>query len=202
MKKNKNDVPYFFQRLLAFIIDIIIVGMVSSLLSTPFLKNDSIEKLSSDVNATMQQYVDGKIDMKTYFSQYIDISYEMSRINGISTIIEIIVLILYFIILQYYNNGQTFGKKIMKIRVIRCDNNDLDINDLVVRSLVANSILINMIILAFTIFAGKNLYFYALLIFECVNYLLIILSLFMILFSKQSRGIHDLLAHTRVVRDI
>lgn len=196
---EKKESAYCFQRVIAFIIDMMIVGIVSGILSTPFVKTSSIEKLSVESNKVADQYIAGKIDLKTFLNQSADISYEISRANGIATIIEVIMLILYFVVYQLYNNGQTLGKKLMKIRVVTNDSSDLTMNNLIIRSLIVNFILVDMLVLAFTIFASKDVYFYATSIFMGFQYLVIIVSIFMILCGRECRGIHDRLSHTRVV---
>ncbi len=40
---------------------------------------------------------------------------------------------LYFPVIQYYNNGQSFGKKIMKLRVVKTDNTHPRLLDFVIR---------------------------------------------------------------------
>lgn len=197
---DKQENAYFFQRVIAFIIDMIIVGIISSLLSTPFVNVSTVEKLSAESNKVATEYMSGKIDVKTYLNQSVDISYEMARSNGISTIIEIVMLILYFVIYQFYNNGQTLGKKLMKIKVISSDSAELTMNQIIIRSLIVNFILVDMIILAFTIFANKDVYFYAVSVFEGLQYLIIIISIFMILCSSNRTGIHERLSHTRVIK--
>lgn len=200
MESNKKN-ALFIQRVGAFILDIIIVSIISSLLYSPFVKTESIDKLNKQASDVAEKYMAGKTNINTYLNQSMDISYEMSRISGVSTIIQIAILILYFIVFQFYNKGQTLGKKLMKIMVINSDeDNELTMNNFIIRSLIINSIFINMVILGFTIFAGKDIYFFAVAIFEGLEYLIIIISAFMMIFSSDGKGIHDRLAHTRVVR--
>ena len=87
----------------------------------------------------------------------------------------------------------------MKIKVNSL-NGDLTMNQLVVRSLLVNSILLNMIQVIIVSFINDSMvYFYVDLFFESVQYLFIFISVILIMFSKERRGLHDLIAKTEVI---
>lgn len=89
----------------------------------------------------------------------------------------------------------------MKIRVINKDSNELTMNNILLRSLIINSILFNMIVLGFITFLSKDMYLYGVYSFQIIQYLIVIISVFMILFGKESIGLHDLIGHTKVVSE-
>lgn len=199
-RTKEKENALFFQRLVAFFIDIIIVSVVASLLSYPFYDAESVSKLSDSTIELTEKSMNQEIDIETYMTESIDISYEMARKNGVVSLITIFLSILYFICYQFHNDGQTIGKKLMHIQVIKDDDSDLTINNMIFRSLIINSILVDMIIIAFTIFANKNVYFYGVGTIEMIQYTVILISALMIMFGKTGRGLHDLVAHTKVVR--
>ena len=197
MKKSEN--AYLYKRLIAFLIDIVIVSFVVNLVSIPFINTDSVEKLSLENEKVLKQYNSGEIDSKTFINQSIDVNYELTRVDGIINIIQILFMILYFVVYQFYNNGQTIGKKLMKIKVCAFDDSELNINNYVVRGLINDFILVNMVVLGFAFVASKDVYFYAISVFEGIQYLVLIISLFMIVFSSDGRGIHDRISNTKVI---
>lgn len=199
-KVEKRENALFFQRLVAFIIDIMIVSMVASLLSYPFYDAESVTKLSNNTTELTEKYMNQEIDMETYMTESVDISYEMARKNGIVSLVTIFLSILYFVCYQVRNDGQTIGKKLMRIQIVKDDESDLTVNNMIFRSLIINSILADMIIIAFIIFANKNVYFYGVGTIEMIQYTVIFVSALMVMFSKTGRGLHDLVAHTKVVR--
>lgn len=198
MKEKQNAL--FLQRMLAFILDIMIVTTVVSLISFPFIDEDSIQKLNTSSTEIAEQFMTEKIDAKTYMTESINVSYEMAKKNGAVTIITIFLNILYFIVFQFYHKGQTLGKKILRIQVVSDQEEDLTMNQMIFRSLLVNFILADMITFGFVIFANKATYFYGVGAIEMIQYAIMIISVFMIMFSKTGRGIHDLVAHTKVVR--
>ncbi len=201
MKSNnvkKRCKAYFAQRLIAYFIDMIVVTIISSLVTYPFVDNKSITKLADESNKVVENYLEEKTDIETYFNQSMDISYEQAKITGFSNIITIIILVLYFIVYQIYNNGQTIGKKIAKIKIVKNDDSDLTMNNMIIRELFNSFILVDILVAIFTLF-GKNSYLYGSLILELIQYIFIIITVFMIFFRKDGRGLPDFIASTKVI---
>ena len=124
----------------------------------------------------------------------------MARKNGVVSLISLFLSVLYFICFQFYKNGQTIGKNIMKIKVVSNDDQSLNINNYIFRSLIIDSIFVDMIVLCFVIFANREVYFYGVGMIEFIQYMVILISAFMVMFRKDSRGLHDLVANTKVIR--
>ena len=194
--KNK---PYFLQRIVAFIIDILLVAFVASLIASPFLDTKSISKLETTTTEISQKYLEGGMDVKSFMEETKGISYELAKKSGTLSLITVFLNIVYFIVFQFYFKGQTIGKKLVKIRVEGIAG-DLTINNLVVRSLIINSILYNLIGLSLMVFGNANVYFYGSITFETIQYIVFAVCGFMIMFDKKGRGLHDYLGHTQVVR--
>lgn len=201
MNKNESVKPFFAERICAIILDMLIVSTIASLVVFPFLDSKAITKLNNQALEVIDSYDENKINTETYFSERISILYQTARTNGIVTIIQIIIMILYFMVYQFYNDGQTIGKKIMKIKVVNNDEDmPLTMNNIVIRSLIINSILMNMISLSFAIFSEQYVYFYGVFIFEVIQYAVIVISLLLIIIGKQGRGVHDMIARTKVIK--
>ena len=114
----KEEKALFIQRLVAFILDVMIVSVVATFISYPFLDMDSIQKLNDSSVQVMEDFMAQKIDAEEYVSESVSISYEMSRKKGINSLFIIFLNILYFIVFQIKNNGQTLGKQILRIKVV------------------------------------------------------------------------------------
>lgn len=190
----------FVQRFLAFLLDIFLISIVASIISYPFLDIDSIQKLNESSAEVMENYATGKINQKEYFNESSTISYELARKQGVNTLIIIFLNILYFVVYQIKNNGQTLGKQILKIRVVDSSNRDLSMNQMIFRALIINSILLDMISFGVLIFANQSSYFYGVSFLAFIQFCILSVSTFMIMFGKDKRGLHDLVAHTDVVR--
>jgi len=195
---NSGERAYFLQRLLAYFVDIIIVVTISTLISYPFTSNKSVEKLNEQSTEIMEKYTKQEIDAQTYINQSMDNSYQIYRETGLSTVITIVIYVLYFIVFQTYMKGQTIGKRFMKIKIVKNDNSELTMNDMILRNLINNFILAD-ILRAILVLISKNAYFYGSMIVEVIQYSILIASIFMIIIRKDGRSVADFIAGTKVI---
>ena len=199
MKKKDNKRAYFIQRLLAFVIDIILVYIVASLIVTPFVDTKETKKLNDEANELISQITKQEITTSEFADKNMDFSYRLARKNGLVSLVTIVINILYFVVFQLYNKGQTIGKQLMKIRV-KSDVGELTMNQMIFRSFIANSILLDLITFMFMLSNSRSVYFYGLTVFSTIQYIITLMSIFMVLIRKDGRAIHDLLARTQVVK--
>ena len=199
--KNSPDIKAMFsQRVLAFLIDLVLLSMITSLITMFIPVNDTATKLYEEQNRVLEGYVEGTVSMEEYVNQMVDISYDISRQTVIISIVTIVISLLYYVVYPCYNNGQTFGKKLMKIKIKKTNDKELTMNDLLIRSMINNSILVNIINVALVLFLGKNLYLSTSSFVSIIQYLVLTISLIMIAFTKNAQGLHDKAVHTEVVQ--
>lgn len=187
----------FVKRLCAYVIDYLIIVTLVILISTPFTDVKKTDKIQEEANEIAIKYERHEISVNEYFERSSTVYYNMSRSTGIITFATIILSIVYYVVFQLYNKGQTIGKKIMKIKVIS-DTGDLSMNQLIFRSFIANMILIHIINFALIIFIPKNLYMGVFAPISMIQYIIMFISIVMAT-KKEGRTIHDRIAHTRVV---
>lgn len=194
-----NSKAFFVQRFGAFVIDFMIVFFVVSLIASMFIDQKATDSLVSQSNNLMNNYVNEKIDTNSFISQYSVLSYKIARNNGGLSLTMIVVNVLYFIVFQLYNKGQTIGKSLFKIRVVSNDG-ELEMNQMLFRGLIANSILMELISFAIMLFCKNDVYFYSVGIIEIMQYLIMFVSMIMILNHKDGRALHDKVVNTSVIR--
>ena len=197
----KNDKPYFFPRLVAYIIDVTLVSIVCSGILFLFPKNENYSKYLKEYQEVQTNFIDNKIEADEYIHKVADITYDIDYSNVLSMIVEVVLLILYFIVFQFYNKGQTFGKKLMKLRVVNNNGNELTLNQVTCRALIIDSILINLFMIAALLFSGRNYYYYASLSLQILSVIIIFVTLMMIFFRKDGRGLHDVVTGTKVIQE-
>ena len=188
----------FVKRLFAYVLDYLIVVILVGVLSSPFTdvkKTESIEKESTEI---IEKYQAGEISPDEYIQRYSSVYYSLSRNTGVVTFFTIIIDVLYFVVFQLYNKGQTIGKKLLKIKVISLDG-DLGMNQMIFRGLLAYMLLSNIINFALITFATKDIYVGMSICVSMIQYIIMFISIIMAT-TKDGRTIHDRIAHTRVVK--
>lgn len=193
--------PYFFPRLVAYIIDIILISMVCTGIMYLIPENKNYDKYMKEFEQVQVEAMEGKIELEEYFNKYTNIVYDIDYSNVLSIIIEVTLIILYFIVFQFYNKGQTLGKKLMKLRVVSTKDNELTVDQVAYRALIANSILVNILIIGSLLFLGKDYYFYASFVLQITASIIVFVTLMMILFRKDGKGLHDVIAGTKVIQE-
>ena len=200
IERNESK-PYFFPRLVAYIIDILLVSVVCTGIMFLIPENKNYNKYVKEYEGIQTDLIQEKITKDEYIHKAADIVYDIDYSNVVSMIIEIVAIILYFVVFQFYNKGQTLGKKLMRLRVVSTDDKNVTLNQMAYRSLIINAVLINILILAALLFLGKDYYYY---ISSCLQFLagiIIFITLMMILFRKDGRGLHDVIVGTKVIQE-
>ena len=126
----------FKKRALAYTIDINILGLILLLVNVIVPKDE--KDINVKLNSLNETYLNKEISFNDYLEEYSIISYEIDKNNIIYTIVNVIFVMIYFIIMPFIFNGQTIGKKIMKIKLVKEDK--LTITSLVIRNLIINGL--------------------------------------------------------------
>ena len=188
--KKKTKKAYFVQRLIAFLIDILLVYTITSIVAMPFVDTKESKKVNEEINELLDQTTKQEITTREFADRNMDLSYRVARKNGIISLITLVMNILYFMVFQLYNKGQTIGKQIMKIRV-KSDHGELTMNQMI----------LDLITFMFMLSNSRLVYFYGITTFSTLQYSITLISIFMILIRKDGCAIHDLLVHTKVVKE-
>lgn len=189
----------FNKRFFAYIIDIFIVLVIANLITMFIPISEKTQDYYKELQTTQKKMYDKEIDVKEYTDIVLEDNYNISKGTVLISLTSIIIYILYFVVYQVYNNGQTVGKKLMKIKVKSTTDESLSINTMLFRALIIYGIAANIINLILILLLKKELYLSISNTISIIQSLIVIISVFMILFSKQKRGIHDIITKTEVV---
>ena len=189
----------FKKRFLAYIIDIIIIVSILSIISSFFNKNDNLVNLNNQLVEINDKYIKGEVDLSTYFNQYSGITYNIDKELFIYNLISCFVLICYFVVFPLYNKGMSIGKKILNIRIVKVNDEEVNSNQLIIRYLFIDGLGASILALCL-LFVLKNTAYTSMVgILGIIQFLIVIISIFMIIFRKDNRSLPDLIAGTKVV---
>lgn len=205
MEDNKR---IFSKRVSAYLIDILFVFLVISLISEIKFINPYYDKYISayeNYSNILEDYTNDDINEEEFTNLYNVSYYEVSKYSVSYNIVIIFCIIMYYGVFQKYNNGQTIGKKLMKIKVV--DNNteeNISLVNSLIRLIPMYYIyiggLIPLIIDSILVFiVGENSFMTASLIVSYIFLIVSIVSFVFILVRKDKKGLHDILSNSKVI---
>ena len=188
-----------YKRVLAYLVDVMIISFVSLLLTSFVPTSENYNKLNKEFETLTTDYRNQEVTMEEYLEKGTDINYQLIKEGVPQTIVSTVLSIIYFVVLAYFMNGETLGKKLMKIKITSNNDKKLTMNNYLIRALVIDSVLMNIITIITILLFSKDIYLTSYNIISYVFSLVYIVSLAMILFSKNGRGLQDILANTKVI---
>ena len=192
------------KRLLAYIIDILIVGFIASAISSievinPYYDNyiEAYEKYSKEMDSLNEDNVFDKIKSEEFVLDYQNVL----KYGVYSSVICITCYILYFGGFQKWNKNQTVGKKLMRLKVVNKNNkDDVRLWQYILRTIIVYNLLFNSLSVVVSYMFKGNLFFTTSIITSIIGYVITYVGYIMILFRKDGCGLHDFVSGTKVVK--
>lgn len=188
------------RRIGAYIVDIIVITMISSM----FVRIEFLNPKYDEYEKAYNEYIDFTSEVinnpeKVNDSNLNDITYNLSKTGLATSIITLVVTTLYFVGFQYINRGQTLGKKLFKIQVVDSENKKLKFYQVLVRALLIDKIATNAISAILISTLSKDAYLTGSQYVELVDMAIMAASFILIMFREDGKGLHDMIAGTKVV---
>ena len=200
MKELKSNL--ILKRVGAYLIDIFIVTLISSALAyISFInpKYDEYIKVSEKYNELLEDYYDEELTIEELTEKTQDMSYDMTKNGYVYIVGEIVIAFLYFGVFAYITKGQTLGKKLLNIKITNNkEGKNLKLYNYFIRVFILNSIILNIITLIAACFK-KSTYYNIYSFGANLDTIIILVIFIMVLFRKDGRGLHDILASTKVI---
>lgn len=195
-----------FRRILAYLIDIMLVSLISSMFASIELLNPYLNKqqeIANEYTEKVNDFIndDSQIDINEFTSSDFmkEYTYEISYYSIYESIISVVFTILYFVVFQYYNNGKTVGKALFDIVVIDKDRKKASIKQLLLRSLIIHSLLTSIISIIGIYTLNKESYLTLSYIIAFIEMGIMIACIILLIFREDKRLVHDLFAGTKVI---
>lgn len=188
------------KRILAYLIDVVIVLFASSMLSSISYLNPQLEtynKYYDEYSEKTKDYLDKKTADDEYLQITNDYSYKLERNSVYSSIISVVTILLYFGVFQKYNNGQTLGKKLLNIRV----KGNLNVFKYLLRTAIIYNIFINVAKIILIVALDQNQYLIANKYLYALALVVEVTTIVMIMLRKDHKGLHDLIVGSEVIEE-
>ena len=174
-----------------------------SLVKEHDLYKEVLDKYYKDNTLTENNYkkLNNQID-GDYNKEYKKVYYQIEKNSILYFVLYLVVVFAYFVGFNYYTNGQTLGKKLMRLKIV--DSKDIEkrvgIWSYIIRAIILYQVLYYLIKLIGVYTMSADLYYTVTSVFYSVQYYLEMLIVLMSMIRIDGRGPHDLLARTRVMQ--
>ncbi len=173
---------------------------------------NKIIEISDDYKQEIEKFYEDKKITKTEFNKinknidnhYLKIYkklYSKVEKNSICYfIIYLITTISYFVFFNYYTNGETLGKKIFRLKIVnnKDSNKKVSILSYIIRAIFLYQPIYYIIKLICVMTLNGNDYYSVTSIVYDIQYYLQFIIILTVMIKMDGRGLHDLLAGTRV----
>lgn len=193
------------KRVVAYLIDIVLVTLIATLITNVKVFNPYYERYNENYDKyaeLLNKYRENEIDEEEYQKEFIPLNYELSKDSTIAGGVTIALLVAYFGIYQGLAGGQTIGKKMMKIKIVGTKAEKVNAGLYILRCVILNNIIFRILLLIgpfITNASTFNTFSYVIEILEgaveCAIFVMIMLR-------KDGRGLHDYLAGTKVISTV
>lgn len=190
------------QRLGAYIIDYIFILLLITLLGQLRFLNPTFDEYYKTYDESMEMISNTNeedIFKLLESEEYSLANYNLAKYSVSISIISIIVYLGYFVGFQKWNKNQTLGKKLFNIEVASIKNTDVKWWQILLREIIIYNLIAEILYVILILFLNVNSYFMISNIILAISSLISLINVILILFRKDGRGLHDLLAKTIVV---
>lgn len=187
------------KRICAYLIDMFILFVFIGIGAMLTNVTENEKALRLELSEMNEKAVMRETSITSYLFHLSEISQDIDREHVAVGFINLVFVFIYFVFIPYFMEGKTFGKALMKIRVVDESGGEATIHSLVIRNVVLNGLLYLFLSLLFIYIVPGMLYLLMISILGIIQLALVIFSVFMVLYRKDGVGLHERLSHTRVV---
>ena len=196
MKSNKASL---LRRILAFLIDFALITIIVVAISSLLPKNNNIDVLNREFNDTVSNMEN--VSFSVSFNQMALIYKDLDQARIMYSVINAVMIFIYFIFIPYFFDGKTVGKKILKIKTVRNDKECLSLKNLVIKNMIDTGLMYMLFSLMLIYILPGYSYFIFVIALSILQISLIVASICMIIKRKDKRGLNDILSGTKVIND-
>lgn len=199
MNNEKNEKAKFIKRIGAYIIDILLVTLLTTSISMFFVDTKKSEGYTQQLVELTEKCSKNELSNEECQKQSNDLNYYISNDNIEVTIINCGVAIIYYVVLCFYCHGITLGKYLMKLKIVSANDKELNIGHYLIRGLLVNLILSNLVNILCIYFMSKDTYISVYPRISSVLSIFLLVTIMFAMYRNDGRGLHDLISNTKVI---
>lgn len=186
------------KRILAYIFDFLLISVIVALFSELRIINpyyDNYNNISEQYLEYIES-IESTVDIDPVIvNNYI---YQISYYSIYMNIILIVFTIIYYVLFQYFNEGKTIGKALMRIKIVPNNGKKLKLYQLIIRAFIINGLFTNSLSIISLFVFSKEICLELLPIIQFCDILIIVVCSLMILLRKDNKALHDLISDSKI----
>ena len=190
-----------FRRISAYLIDYLFIFLIITMLSQIRVLNPTYDEYYEAYDRYMEIYDDLSVDnaLEIAESEYQEVNYDLSRYSVSISIISLVVYLVYFVGFQKWNKNQTLGKKMFNIEVVSNDGKSASWLQILLREVIIYNIVWEILVIISIFVFNYEGYMIASSVLSLIAGIILWVSVLFMIFRKDGRGLHDIIAKTKVV---
>ena len=189
------------QRIGAYLVDMILLSFFVTMLTFWIPTSEEYKEAVKESNELIDKLLDEDQDFDEYYDKSMRVRYTLDKETIIPTLIQSVLIVGYFATFAYYNNGQTLGKKLFKIKLAPTDDNELNHYRLIGRAIFIEGVLSSILSVIFLLFIKYKQYAITVGVISMLQLLFTIVCLIMVISRKDKKGLHDIIFRTKVIKE-
>ena len=190
-----------YKRILAFIIDFLLVAILSAIVMYAVPHNDKYnETLENSTNLRKMIYESEEpLSNKELMEISNELTYDSYKYGMLENGITIVIMISYFTLFTYFFHGQTIGKKLIKTQVVSVDGKEPSLLSSFGRSIFITRSFGDIVTLILVLSMKKPTFIKSYYYIDMVLTVLWVACPIVAIWRQDGRGLHDLIGGTKVI---
>lgn len=189
----------YFKRFLAFIIDLLFVGIIMLIMGYLIPDSAKINLLIEEQNYLVDLLASGKIAFARFFEEISNTALKLDIARLRFNLVNLIILISYFCFVPFYNKGKTFGMNFLDIKTVKTNKNKITPFEYIIKAFLLLGMLYSVFTILIMFFIPAKVYLTLTLIVFLIQILMVIVNAFMVIYRKDKLGFVDILTKTKIV---
>ena len=190
-----------YKRVLAFIIDFLLVAIVSAIVMYAIPHSDKYNETLNNSTALRKAMYESEEQLSTKELMEIsnELTYDTYKYGMLENGITIVIMLSYFTLFTFFNHGQTVGKMLVKTKVVDKDGNEPSLLGCFLRSIFISRSFGDIITLILVLSMKRATFIKSYYYIDMVLTVIWIACPIVAIWRQDGRGLHDLIGGTKVL---